>query len=92
MNLFARIDSKTGKGMNQGFVVNDGEHYFEEEKDLIEHLRGKEFIDAYGVIIENFSNEELKEWAYNEEIYYWTEWEDESEFEYKEENGILIEI
>jgi hypothetical protein len=36
---WARIDSATGKGMNRGFCVLDGEAYFENESDLIKYLR-----------------------------------------------------
>jgi len=30
--------------------------------------------------------------AYNNEEYFWTAWEDESEYQYEEVNGKLIEI
>jgi hypothetical protein len=36
---WARIDSATGKGMDVGFCVLDGEAYFVNESDLIKYLR-----------------------------------------------------
>lgn len=39
--LWARVDSATGKGMNEGFCVNDGEFYFENKEDLIKWLRDR---------------------------------------------------
>ena len=58
---FARKDTKTGKGMNEGFCFGDGEAYFEEEEDAETHA-----------ISWGYKN--LKE-AYRDEAYYFTEWE-----------------
>ena len=39
------------------------------------------------------SDDELIDWAvYTEEVLYYTEWEDESEYQYEEVYGELIEI
>lgn len=99
MEKFARKCDKTGKGMNQGFCVGDGEFYFSEEKFLIEWLRTQDFVTAEGKKANSFSDEDLKEWAYNDEVYYWTEWnveDDEDDTHYDEagnlydENGVLF--
>ena len=58
---FARKDSVTGKGINEGFCFGDGEAYFEEEEDAETHA-----------ISLGYKN--LKE-AYRDEAYYFTEWE-----------------
>lgn len=90
MEKFVRVCSKTGKGMNEGFIVNDGDFYFKEESDLLDWLREQDFITAEGEEANKFSNEDLKEWAFNDEIYYWTKWEIEAETEYYNENGKLL--
>ena len=71
MKNYARICDITGEGMNEGFCILNGEMYIKNEEDLINHLREQDFsidVNAYG-------DEELMEWAYNEEYYYWTDWE-----------------
>lgn len=89
---YARKDSKTGKGINSGYVVGGGDFYFELESDLIAHLRNSDFETAEGEKANNFSDSDLLEWAYNDEIYYFTEWEDENDFQFEEVNGVLTEI
>jgi hypothetical protein len=65
----------------------DGEKYFSEEKYLIEFLR-KDNPDSV-----NVSDKELLEEAYKNEVYYYTEWEDQDDYQYMAfENGELIEI
>ena len=57
------------------------------EKDLITLIRSwgdKEFNSA--------SDEYILAESYKLEEYFWTEWEDESEYQYEEINGKLIEI
>ena len=73
---FARLDTATGKGMNEGFCVNDGEAYFENEPDLIAYLRA-DLIE--GVVM---SDKELLEDAYDNETYYYTEWDADDEDTY----------
>lgn len=72
---FARIDSATGKGMNQGFCVHDGEAYFEHESDLVKYLRDTMNVDEAGDLSDEFI---LKE-AYDNSDYYYTEWDAEDE-------------
>lgn len=81
---YARQCSITGEGMNEGWLQGDGEQYFKYEKDVIHWLKG-----WYGWVLED---NELIEKAVERDILYWTTWEDESEHQYEEINGKLIEI
>ena len=86
---WARKDSATGKGMNEGYCCNDGEAYFENETDLIKWLRDRN-VDEYNELSDEFL---LKE-AYECEEYYYTEWDiEDSDYYYEEQaDGTLIEI
>jgi hypothetical protein len=72
---FARVCSATGRGMNEGYVVRDGELYFSEEKHLLEWLRKRGGMDG-------LSDEYILTEAYNNEEYYYTEWYDAEGNEY----------
>ena len=83
---YARKCSITGEGMNEGYIVGDCTTV-KYEKDLIALIRSwgdKEFNDA--------SDEYILAESYKLEEYFWTMWEDESEHQYEEINGKLIEI
>ena len=86
---WARVDTATGKGMNEGFCVGDGEAYFEEEADLIKYLRDRN-VDEYNELSDEFILNE----AYGLEEYYYTEWDvEDSDYYYEEQaDGTLIEI
>lgn len=87
--MWARVDTTTGKGMNQGFCVYDGEAYFENESDLVKYLR-EQNVDESGELSDEFI---LKE-AYDNGEYYYTEWDvEEEEYYYLEgRDGKLQEI
>jgi hypothetical protein len=76
--------------MNEGFVIGDGDMYIKYAKDLLIFLRSNsEFPKDNQSLSDDFIMDE----AYNLEEYYWTEWEDEDDYEYYEDkNGNLIEI
>ena len=83
---YARQCSVTGEGMNEGYIVGDCTTV-KYEKDLIALIRSwgdKEFNTA--------SDEYILAESYKLEEYFWTVWEDESEHQYEEINGKLIEI
>jgi hypothetical protein len=69
----ARFDTMTGQGMNAGFCICDGEAYAATKATLLVQLMAifqiedDETIDAY------------LERMYEEELYYYTEWEDEDD-------------
>ena len=90
---WARVDTATGKGMNEGFCVNDGDAYFVEQADLVKYLREEMNVDERN----EFSDEYILQEAYQEEeegYYYYTEWEvEDEEYWYEEQpDGTLIEI
>lgn len=68
MEKFARRCDATGRGMNEGYVVGDGELCFSEEKHLIEHLRSRGGMDG-------LSDEFILNEAYEQDEYYYTEWD-----------------
>ena len=68
MEKFARRCDATGKGMNEGYVVGDGELCFSEEKHLIDHLRSRGGMDG-------LSDEYILAEAYDQDEYYYTEWD-----------------
>ena len=83
---YARQCAVTGEGMNEGYLVHD-DTCVKYEKDLITLIRSwgdKEFNSA--------SDEYILDESYGLEEYFWTAWEDESEYQYEEVNGKLIEI
>lgn len=67
---YARQCSVTGEGMNAGFCICDGEMYIASEEHLIEHITMDTGYDSI-------------EEAYEDDYYYYTTWEDESEYEYE---------
>ena len=81
MEKFARRCDVTGRGMNEGYVVGDGELYFSEEKHLIEWLRSRGGMD-------DLSNEFILKEAYELSEYYYTEWDEiDEEFYYDAEGN-----
>jgi cupin superfamily acireductone dioxygenase involved in methionine salvage len=83
---YARKCDITNEGMNEGYVVNDT-IYISSKEDLLKYLR-KNFTDYYPIS----NDDELIEMAYDDEIYYWTEWNDEDDYQFEVINGKLIEI
>ena len=85
--LYARQCDITGEGMNEGWCWGDGLFYSKYEADTIKELR-KDFKNE----TKDLTNDEVLDWAVEEEeLLYWTEWEEE-DLQYKEVNGELIDI
>ena len=72
--------------MNEGYLVGDCTPV-KHEKDLIALIRSWN-VDENNELSDEFILTE----SYNNEEYFWTVWEDESEHQYEEINGKLIEI
>lgn len=70
---YCRKADDTGKGINEGYVVGDGEMYFETEKALIKYLRDNEEDGS------TLSDDFLLKDGYENEVYYYTEWNAEEE-------------
>ena len=93
MERYARKCDATGRGMNEGFVVGDGELYFSDEKYLIEYLRTLDWEDSNGVISSDMkTDDDLMDFCYNEELYYYTEWEEIEDDWYYDEDGNEYEL
>jgi len=67
--MLLRVANDTGNVINQGYVVNDGEMYFETQEGLLKYLRE---IDPS---IADMSDDFVLNDGYDSEVYYWTEWE-----------------
>lgn len=102
--LVARKCDVTGEGMNRGYCIDEGHPlfyvsrmYIKYEKDLIKHLRkverkGNHLYDE-DVSEGRITDQWLLNYYYNNEYYYFTEWEDESDYQYKiDDDGNLTEI
>lgn len=85
MERFARRCDATGKGINEGYVVGDGELYFAEKEDLIKHLRSRGGM-------ESLSDEFILNEAYELEEYYYTEWEEIDDDCYYDAEGNEYEL
>jgi hypothetical protein len=90
MEKFARKCSVTGKGMNTGWVWNDGEFYYSQKEFVVAKI--KEQIQAHetDVVILDWSDDGLLQWGYDEGLCYYTEWEDIDEDECYLEDGSLF--
>ena len=64
--------------MNDGWVFGDGQEYAATEEAALKIAKEWGFFD-------------LQE-AYDNDSAYWTEWEDEDDYQYAEVNGELIEV
>jgi hypothetical protein len=84
MEKFARRCNATGCGMNEGYVVGEGDLYFSGKEHLIEWLKGVAIEDNL-----NFdSDENMMNHYYGDDLYYYTEWEQISiEDIYYDEDG-----
>jgi hypothetical protein len=88
MTKYARRCDATGCGINEGYVVGDGELYFSSKDDLLSHLIELEWVDCNGNNSTDCkTNEDLLEFFYNEEYYYYTEWEEVDDDLYYDAEG-----
>jgi len=84
---YARQCDLTSEGMNEGWVWSDGLHYTKYYDDTIKILRTDHPTKK------ELSDDELMEWAVEEEdLLYYTDWEDEDDYIYEEINGVINEI
>lgn len=79
---YCRVADDTGKGINEGYVVGDGEMYFATEDGLYKHLKALDYVDADGKSTKKIKDrDDLLDYFFNDEYYYWTEWDCEQEIE-----------
>ncbi len=90
MEKFARRCDATGKGINEGYVFGDGELCFSTEEQLIDHLRGLDWEDSNGKRSKDIEDDaELMDYFYNEDVYYYTEWDEVDEDEWYDADGSI---
>ena len=93
MERYARKCDATGRGMNEGYVVGAGDLHFSEKQHLLVYLRGVEWEDSNGVSSSDMkTDDDLMDYFYNEEFYYYTEWEEIDEDLYYDEDGNEYEL
>lgn len=73
MEKFARKCSITGRGMNDGWCINEGDMYVHEETDMLRHLKETDYAT-------------LQE-AYNDGYCYWSEWDADDDDTYFDAEG-----
>ena len=69
---YARKCDVTGQGMNAGFCICDGAMYIKSEKHMSEHIT-------------NDTDYASLEEAYEDDYYYYTEWEDQDDYQFDDE-------
>jgi hypothetical protein len=98
MEKFARRCDVTGRGMNEGWVWGDGMFYTSTLENTIAELRsdikdGVYNFDEIGADeLLKMSDEELLEHAFDNDVLYWTEWEELDDDFYYDENGNEFEF
>ena len=83
MEKFVRLCDVTGRGMNEGWVWGEGEFYTSTKEVTIAELRsdikdGAYDFDEMGAdkMLE-MTDDELLQYAYDNDVLYYTEWDDE---------------
>ena len=74
---FARKCSVTGEGMNQGYVINGGDEYYKDAGALNTKYTDQEWEQMYN----NGQSDS-----------YYTDWDEEEDYQYIVKNGELVEI
>jgi hypothetical protein len=88
MDKYARRCDITGRGMNEGYVVGAGDLLFSEKKHLVNWLKSVAKEENL-----NFESDKLMlKHYYEEELYYYTEWDEVDEDEWYDADGNAIEI
>ena len=73
---YARKCDECGVGMNNGYVINGGEQYYCSDTCLHKHITPEEWLDLYD---EGNSDS------------YWTEWEEDYQYQYINEKLVELE-
>lgn len=81
----------TGEIIDSGFVICNEDLIFKRESDLIDYLHDILLMEPE---CEGMNDEELKDYAFKNGIYYWTEFDDEEDHEedYYGSEGNLFEF
>ena len=82
---FARQCDATKNGINEGYCFGNGEMYFSTREHLVAHLRTIEWENCNGNLsTDSTTDNEWLNFFYDEEMYYYTEWEELNEDEWYE--------
>lgn len=73
---YARQCDITQEGMNEGWCWFDGAFYTKYEKDTARELH-KTYDEEWGS--HDWSDEDIIEFAYDQDVLYWTEWNEDDE-------------
>jgi len=90
---YARKCTKTGKGMNEGWIDEDTDEYFKYKADAVIHIKeimSEEFPMGWENI-DDKSDDDILDIGYNHYGVYYTEWDD-SDAEYEEIEGEMYRI
>lgn len=93
MEKFARRCDATGRGINEGWVWGEGTYYTSTKENTIAELRsdiqdGAYDFDGLGAeALLKLSDDELLQYAYDNDVLYYTEWEEIDDDVYYDENG-----
>ena len=93
MKKFARKCDVTGRGMNEGWVQGEGAYYTSTKENTIAELRsdikdGAYDFDELGASkLLKLSDDQLLQYAYDNDVLYYTEWEELDDDVYYDENG-----
>lgn len=83
MEKFVRVCDVTGRGMNEGWVWGDGTFYTSTKEITVSELRDDIFCGAYDFDevgaskLLAMSDDDLLQYAYDNDVLYYTEWDDE---------------
>jgi len=98
MERYARKCDVTGKGMNEGFIWGDGTYYTSTLEITIAELRsdiedGAYDFDEMGADeMLAMTDEQLMQYAYDNDVLYYTEWEEIDDDCYYDEDGNEYEL
>jgi len=94
---YARKCSITNEGMNEGWLDEQNLMYFKYKEDVVDYTLGiiKQDLLNHGIDIKflpHRSDDDVIEYGYEYYDIYFTEWECETDFQYKEIKGKIIEL
>lgn len=93
MEKFARCCDVTGRGMNEGWVWGEGTYYTSTKEVTIAELRSDiqdgayDFDEVGSDALLKLSDDQLLQYAYDNDVLYYTEWEELDDDVYYDADG-----
>ena len=78
--------------MNDGWLDEQNLIYFKYAKDVINYIKDCIQYETIKPNLNKMNDDDIIEYGYNHYDIYFTEWECETDFQYKEIKGKLIEL